>query len=64
MNTLHHHPKIADFAQVGVIQAKAIDGHKIYAYLASFADVALALTVLISICCSSLLLFCTSLGAI
>lgn len=64
MNTFNHNPKGADFAQVAVIQAKAIDGHKVYAYLASFADVAVGLTILISICCSSLLLLCTSLGAI
>ncbi|MCQ8182946.1 hypothetical protein NP603_17615 [Methylomonas sp. SURF-1] len=64
MNTFNHNPKVADFAQVAVIQAKAIDGHKVYAYLASFADVAVGLTILISICCSSLLLLCTSLGVI
>ncbi|WNB75736.1 hypothetical protein [Methylomonas koyamae] len=64
MNTYHHNPKVADFAQVAVIQAKAISGRKVYAYLASFADVAVGLTILVSICCSSLLLLCTSLGVI
>jgi len=64
MNAYNHNPKVAEFAQVAVIQAKALSAHKLYAYLASFADVAVGLAILVSICCSSLLLLCTSLGVI
>lgn len=66
MKTYNKNQNVADFGHVAIVSAKAhaITPHGLYAYLASFADVAIALMILVSICSSSLLVLCTSLGVI
>lgn len=61
-----HNPmqNATDFEHFATINVEAIARHGFYTYLCSFADVAIALSILISICSISLLMLYSALGAI